>query len=235
MSDLRFSFPACVIAGKGEITPDDVGLMRHHMWPDGITSRYQASMALALHDCCTTHCPEWTAYLVEAIAEFVVWRDSADGDVTGETAGWLLEKVASAGAVHSPAGLEIILHVLDIARNVPGFLSAAALNQLRLALLPEPRGAYARRRLDSRGVTKADLAYLWRILRTAVDRGSVRLARAEQLILGQIDRLADEAENHPGWRDVMLLAEIASRSDDIRATEWLLLDEDIPVTEHAAA
>nr|CAD6605489.1 hypothetical protein RKHAN_01691 [Rhizobium sp. Khangiran2] len=235
MSDLRFSFPACVIAGKGEITPDDVGLMRHHMWPDGITSRYQASMALALHDCCTTHCPEWTDYLVEAIAEFVVWRDSTDGDVTGETAGWLLEKVASAGAVRSTAGLEIILHVLDIARNVPGFLSAAALNQLRLALLPESRGAYAQRRLESRGVTKADLAYLWRILRSAVDRGSIRLARAEQLILGQIDRLADEAENHPGWRDVMLLTEIASRSDDIRATEWLLLDEDIPVTEHAAA
>lgn len=235
MSDLRFSFPACVIAGKGEITPDDVGLMRRHMWPDGIISRYQASMAIALHDCCAAHCPEWTEYLIEAIAEFVVWYDSPDAGVSSESAGWLLERLSDGGAVRSPVGLEIILHVIDIAPRVPGFFSAAALNQLRLALLPEPCGAHALQRPAGRAVTKEDIAYLWRILRRAVDGDTITLARGELLVLGQIERLCETEDNHPGWRDVALLAEMASRSDDVRVGEWLRLDAELPYPDGVAA
>jgi len=235
MSDLRFSFPACLVAGKGQITPDDVGLMRRHMWPEGICSRQQVVMAIALDNCCETRCPEWTTYLVEAITDFVVWRGSADGIVSGETAGWLLEGLAERGAIPSQAGLDILLHVLDVAREVPGFLSAAALNQLRLALLPQPQGAYAQRRSGANAVTKADLAYIWRVLRSALDRGCLRLSRAERLILQAIDRLATPAEHHPGWREMMALAELISQSGGVRTTAWLNVERTIRIGAHHAA
>jgi len=235
MSDLRFSFPACLVAGKGQITPDDVGLMRRHMWPEGICSRQQAIMAIALDNCCETRCPEWTTYLVEAITDFVVWRESADGVVSGETAGWLLECLAERGAIPSQAGLDILLHILDVAREVPRFLSAAALNQLRLALLPQPQGAYAHRRSGENAVTKSDLAYIWRVLRSALDRGCLRLSRAERLILQAIDQLATAADHHPGWRETMALVEFVPQSGDIRTTAWLDVGQAIKTGDHRAA
>ncbi len=208
MSDLRFSFPACVIAGKGEITPRDVGLIRQHMWPEGITSRMQAAMAIALDECCPARCPEWSGFVVEAVAEFVVRRDSRDGSVSGETAGWLLEWVAEGGVVRSRTGLDILLHVLETARYVPDFLSALVLNQVRLALLPEPRGPYARNRVAGGAVTVHDLSFIWRLLRSALDRGRLELSRQEQLVLAAINGLATSEDHHAGWCELMSLAHI---------------------------
>jgi hypothetical protein len=220
MSDLRFSFPACVIAGKGRITPEDVLLLRRHLWPDGLFSRQQVAMALALHDCCPLSCPEWTGYLIESVTAYVVWHESRSGKVSGPTAGWLLEQLAEAGTVRTPVGLDILLHVLDVAASVPNFLSAAVLNQLRLALLPEPLGAYAERRNDAAGITKRDLAFLWRVLRSAVDRGRLNLSRAERLILREIDRLGAPAEHHPGWREMMALTEMVSQDRSLDTGAW---------------
>ena len=225
MSDLRFSFPACVIAGKGRITPEDVLLLRHQLWPDGLCSRQQVAMALALHDCCPLSCSEWTGYLVESVTAYVVWHESRSGKVSGSTAGWLLELLAEAGTVRTPAGLDILLHVLDAATSVPNFLSGAVLNQLRLALLPQPRGAYVERRSDARGITKRDLAFLWRVLRSAVDRGRLNLSRAERLILKEIDQLGAPAEHHPGWREMMALTEMVSQDRSLDTDAWLAFQD----------
>lgn len=219
MSDLRFSFPACVIAGKGRITPEDVGLLRRHLWPEGIRSRQEAVMALALQERCDSHCPEWAIYLVESVTEFVVWRASPTGEVSNETAGWLLEWLTDAGTVWSPVGFDILLHVLDVARSVPSFLSATVLNQVRLALLPIPRGAYARRRTGGHAVSKHDLALVWRVLRSGLDRGTVNLSRAERQILHEIDQLAAPHAHHPGWREMMRLARPETATGDILQVE----------------
>ncbi|MCJ8520610.1 hypothetical protein ABID21_003506 [Pseudorhizobium tarimense] len=230
MSDLRFSFPACVVAGKGEITPDDVGLMRRHMWPEGITSRSQAAMAIALDDVCPLKCPEWTELLVESVTAFVVGDESADGVVTGETAGWLLERLSDDATVRTQTGLSILLHVLETARQVPDFLSATVLNQVRLALLPEPRGPRAQGRGGGTAVTQDDLAFVWRVLRSALDRGAFRLSRGERLVLNAIDRLGSPEEHHPGWVEMIALARLAAEKPTIRTEAWLAL-----VTPHMAA
>ena len=235
MSDLRFSFPACVVAGKGEITPDDVGLMRRHMWPEGITSRSQAAMAIALDDVCPLKCPEWTEFLVESVAAFVVGDESADGVVTGETAGWLLEWLTADATVRSPTGLSILLHVLESAKQVPDFLSAVVLNQVRLALLPEPRGAYAEARNGAGAVTQDDLAFVWRILRSALHRGSLRLSRPERHVLDAIDHLGSPEEHHAGWLEMMALARLASDKPNIRTESWLtLVTPHVPANHQAA-
>ncbi|MCB5202071.1 hypothetical protein LH464_06225 [Neorhizobium sp. T786] len=235
MSDMRFSFPACLVAGKGQITPDDVGHMRRHMWPEGIGNRQQAAMAIALDECCTTRCPEWTAYLVEAVTDFVVWRQPQPGSVSGATAGWLLEGLTDQGAVRTRTGLDILLRVLEAAREVPKFLSVTALNQVRLALLPEPRGAYAYRRRGKNAVTKSDLAFIWRVLRGGVDRGCVHLSRGELLVLQAIDALATPAEHHPGWHKMMALAPKVQPPPAISAKNWLSRSaEEKSVAHHAA-
>lgn len=212
MSDLRFSFPASVIAAKGEITRDDVMLLRCHLWPEGITSRLQASMAIALDACCSAQCPEWRVFLVEAITAFVVGCESPNGEVTGSTAGWLLEWLAERGVLRSKAALDIVLHVLETAHEAPRFLSAMALNQVRLALLPEPVGSYAQGR-DAAGakggaVTAADIAFIWRVLRKSFECGCMHLSRSERLVLAAIDGLARPEEHHPDWRDILAVAQV---------------------------
>lgn len=234
MSDLRFSFPACVIAGKNRITPEDVGLLRRHLWPEGIRSRQHAAMALALHECCDSHCPEWGIYLVEAVTDFVVWRESPTGEVSGETAGWLLEWLTEAGAVRVSAGLEILLHVLEVARAVPAFLSAATLNQLRLAMLPEPRGTYAERRGEGLGVSRDDLAFVWRVLRSGIDRGARDLSPAERRILNDIHLLAAPKDHHHGWRELVTLATNEPKTREVRVDETRIREHSARAKSRAA-
>ncbi|MFN7101365.1 MAG: hypothetical protein ACK4N1_01970 [Pseudorhizobium sp.] len=191
-------------------------------------------MALALHECCDSHCPEWAIYLVEAVTDFVVWRESPTGEVSGETAGWLLEWLTEAGAVRVSAGLEILLHVLEVARAVPAFLSAATLNQLRLAMLPEPRGAYADRRAKGRGVSRDDLAFVWRVLRSGIDRGAGDLSRAERRILNEIHLLADPKDHHQGWRELITLAMNEPETREIRIDEPRTQQRSLSAKSHAA-
>lgn len=235
MSDLRFSFPACVIAGKGRITPDDVTLLHRTVWPDGFRSRQDAAMALLLDECCGDSCPEWNVYLVQAVSDYVVWRELPTSVVSGETAGWLLAMLADHGAIRSQSGLEILLSVLDVARDVPHYLSACALNQVRLAILPQPRGAYAQLRENGSAVVKSDLALVWRVLRSALDRGRLHLSRTERLVLRQIDRIGAVGRHHPGWREMMALAHIASDAADLNARAWLTLEADPDDPEWIAA
>ncbi len=42
MSGFRFSFPACVIAGKGRIAADDILMLRKYAFPDGVRSSEDA-------------------------------------------------------------------------------------------------------------------------------------------------------------------------------------------------
>src|SRR5690606_25796266 len=111
------------------------------------------------------------------------------------------------GTIYSQAGLDIVLRVLDLAGDVPSFLSATALNQVRLALLPEPRGAYAIRRCGDDTVTRSDLAFIWRVLRSSVERGCLNLSNSEKLILQNIDLHAAPRDNQCGWRELMALTQ----------------------------
>lgn len=232
MSGFRFSFPACVIAGKGRIVTDDILMLRKYAFPDGIRSSEDALALFALNDSCPEPSPEWSTYFVESLATYL----TPTGRIDDAKAAWLMRTIAADGAVHSALELELLLHAMEVASDVPESLSAFALDQIRLAFEPGARGAYHAARPASAGITAYDLTYVWRVLRGAMERGRLMLSPLEALVLREIDEMADPEAHHPAWREMIAAVVTYERPKEVlRSGPWLVTDAGHSLTEEAAA
>jgi hypothetical protein len=226
MGGFRFSFPACAIAGKGRIVTDDILMLRRYAFPDGLKSCEDALELLALNETSAEKSPEWVAYLIESMATFIVHGSAPEGIIDENKAAWIMRTISDGGAVRSALELEVLLHAMEIASEVCESLCAFALDQLRLALEPEPRGAYHEARPVSHSITNYDLTYIWRILRGAVDRGRLLLSPLEAAVLKKIDELADPAALQSEWRAMIdPIVTLARPKQSLRDTRWLVVDD----------
>lgn len=108
---------------KPILTREDVaGLMRFG-FGDHSLNREEAEALFALECAPNEKCPEWTAYFVDAITDYVVWQSRPTGVVNTPQAEWLLAQVDRARSVGALAAL---VNVLAEAHRVPMWLAAAA-------------------------------------------------------------------------------------------------------------
>lgn len=222
MKTPNLSEPACSIAGRRRITSDDVLRLRTQMFPKGIATIADAHTLLAIHRACPDQARAWETYFVESLAAFVIDRGH-DGSVDEATCGWLIRVLAGDEEVIATwPEIELVLHIIEMASATPDSLRAFALDQLRLAFRPGASGAYALQRPASRGMTGFDLAYVWRILKSAVDQGRLDPSPAEAMILAEIAALAAFDDSHSGWQQVV--ADLCGSPDG-----------DMPATAVAAA
>ena len=235
MGGFRFSFPACVVAGKGRIATDDILMLRKYAFPDGLKSSEDALELLALNETSIEKSPQWAEYLVESLAMFIVYGSAPTGIIDENKAKWLMRTVAVDGAVKSALELEVMLHAMEVSSEVPESLSAFALDQLRLALEDAPRGAYHEGRPASEGITNHDLIYIWRILRGALERGRLMLSPLEATVLKHIDELADPAALHSDWHEMIASIVTLDRPKHaLRSSRWLMADDQQLLDDAAA-
>ncbi len=203
MSEHRFSFPACVIAGKGRIEAYDVILLRKFAFADGVTTRDQADAMIALHRLCPDQCAEWEAFFIESIAAFAVFEEAPVGRLDEQNATWLIHMFSMDGTVASAAELDMLVHAVELATETAESLSTFLLDQIRRAILPDLDCAHALSRPPAAAVTEYDLALIWRLLRPAVDRGRLLMSPREAAVLYDIDQLTEPSGNHPLWNEMM--------------------------------
>ncbi len=203
MSGIRFSFPACVIAGKGRIDRHDVLILRKYAFPEGVRTYDCALLMLALDEMCPVHCREWEAYFVETLTTFIVETASPRGRLDELKSAWMIRTLGLGGAIERPLQLKFLMHAMERSGDYPDMLTAFALDQLNIALGDRPAGACHAGRPAERRITGHDLDYVWRILRKAVEDGQLRLTALERSVLHAIHYRVRDADNHPGWRELM--------------------------------
>lgn len=228
MSGIRFSFPACVIAGKGRIDRHDLLILRKYAFTNGIRGYDDALLLLALNDMCPVHCEEWPSYFVEQLAVFIVDTAPPRGRLDAAKAAWLIRALALEGRIEHPLQLETLLHAIERAESCPDILSAFALDQLRHKLLAPPELSYGVPAPRHAGITADDMAYVWRLLRCRVDGGRLFISALEASSLAMIDDVIRHRDNHPGWQEVMdYVAGEERHIESLRSHPWLLTDDDI--------
>jgi hypothetical protein len=225
MSGIRFSFPACVIAGKGRIDRHDFLILRKYAFADGVRTYDDALLMLALNDMCPERCDEWPTYFVESLSAFIVDGAAPRGTIGALKAAWLMQTLGLDGAVDDPLHLEFLLHAIERAGSCPDILSVFALDQLRFAFCEKPAGAYGNSRRRQDGIAAKDVAYIWRILRNAVDGGKLMISPLEASILQMIDSLVADRDNHAGWAEIM--EHVAGRrgGSGFRRRPWLRVND----------
>src|SRR5690349_5082963 len=74
----------------GRIRSSDVHHLQRDLLPDGISSRKEAELLLRLDQSVSRADPAFSAWLVAAMVDFVVWGTRPTGSVDRETAEWLV-------------------------------------------------------------------------------------------------------------------------------------------------
>jgi hypothetical protein len=101
---------------RSRINFGDVRRLQRSILPDGVMSREEADLLLALDRSVVKADRTWTDYLVATIVDFVVWVERPTGFVDDDTALWLAETLSSGGALTRTARLI----AREIAREVQG-------------------------------------------------------------------------------------------------------------------
>lgn len=227
-------YPASALAGKHRLAADDVMLLRRHMFAQGLQSFEDASQLIAVHKSAAETSREWDMWFVESIAGFIVARTDPRGALDNCNAGFLIDNLSKAGVIDTQAELELLLHAMEMAVDVPDVLTVLALDQLRLAM-QTGKGVYSDRRMAKRaGISQCDIDFIYRILRGSVHNGKMVLYPSEIAVIEAIDAIVSGEINHPAWYYLIKSISVRDQDGHASAEPWLkMVSADIADCEAA--
>ncbi|HYF54270.1 MAG TPA: hypothetical protein VEA41_08420 [Salinarimonas sp.] len=124
---------------KGRISFGDVRRLQRDILPDGVASRDEVELLLALDRAAPRADRTWSEWLVPAIVDFVVWGERPTGRVEAEAAGWL---TAALGGEAAPTRAARLI-AREIAREADRVDAAVVAFAFETAAAPELEAALA--------------------------------------------------------------------------------------------
>ena len=207
MGELHLGAPVAGLASRNRITPEDVLMLRREIFKDGVVSRGEAESLFALDASCEHRCPEWHAFFIEAICDYIVHQERPRGYVSQDNANWLVRAISRDGTVDSESELEMLVKVIETAQSVPDQLSAFALSQVaKAAIEGEGPLACGRKHLQKGVILEAEVGLIRRILYAYGSGGNAGITRAEAEILFDLNDRTVASRNHPSWDDLFVKA-----------------------------
>jgi hypothetical protein len=102
MSDRSLRAFVAHATDAGRIGSEDVQDLQRNVLPDGVMSREDADLLIALDRSVSDKDPAWAEFLIEAVVAFTVWTTRPTGYVDAETARWLTDSLdGGAGATET--------------------------------------------------------------------------------------------------------------------------------------
>ena len=132
MSELRLSYPACMLAEKNTLTPEDVRLIETRIFPDGLDSTNAVATLLALEHSPAAKCAEWDRFFVRILSDYVVNRMQPCGVLSSNKADWVRRALSRGGHVTSPNEFKALIRFMEFSGADSHILAAFALEQVRI-------------------------------------------------------------------------------------------------------
>jgi hypothetical protein len=177
------------LAADRRMSPEEALRVRKEIFPDGVVSRQEAEVLIALHGRVDQVDTDWTRCFVEALTDHALQSGRHPGHVEDQMAQWLIARFG----VEAPraAELEALLKICELAESTPQSLQAFA--RERVAAF-----------VHGRAIGAADVEYIRRCLYagTAVTDAEIRW-------MFDIDAATDGYEHDPAWRDLFVKAGVA--------------------------
>lgn len=189
LSERPLSYPASVIAGKMRLTAEDIAVLRNHVFVNGITSSQDAFILFSIHDSQVEKSREWSRYFINALATFIVRFCYPQGSMDELNTEWLIAMISRRGVVNSRTELDLLFHVIDIARHVPDRLCHFALEQICIALA-HGDDAWASESDRKMRLQKADVQLASRVMSAIARSGGRELTEKELKSLSRIGVLS---------------------------------------------
>ncbi|MGD9783971.1 MAG: hypothetical protein AB7E80_13500 [Hyphomicrobiaceae bacterium] len=202
--------PVEEMTAHGAIDSTDVFKLRSLLETEGAISAEDADALFAIEATDRAEDRSWVDFFVATIADLIVTQTAPVGYLDEGKARWLTDRIALEGRLESRPRLELLITVIARARYAPPYLSALALDQVRLALADGcgPLGA-ACHEADSvgnigRGIDTFDVELIRRILYAFGGDEALPITAAEAEVLLAIDEVASAkaSDARSEWADL---------------------------------
>ena len=119
---IQFADLARSVATDGQVSPEEMLALRRLGWGDGVITREEAEAIFVINRSLNETSGEWVDFFVEALGEFVLNGSEPRGMCDDEEAQWLIGALDADGRLETMAELELLVRVIEKARNVPDSL-----------------------------------------------------------------------------------------------------------------
>ena len=188
---MKFSFSdfAAALKSGAQISAEDVLAVRRYVWPDGSVSDDEAEVIFELNRLATDPGPEWQAFFIEAMCDYVVNGRPPQGYVDDEASDWLIDQIGRPGSEASEAlELELVVRVLEKALNAPAALKSWALGRIEVATIADGK------------VGEQEEQQLRRLLFACGGDGALAVSADEAETIWRIKDNCLKGDNSPGWK-----------------------------------
>ena len=195
------------VAASGIVGPADVLAVRRAVYGgDCLVSRAEAEAVFAVERARRAHNPDWSAFFIEALSDYILNQELPAGYVSEENAAWLQAEISKRKSPSTDGDLAIVVRVIEQAREVPASFSAFALRMAKETVIYGD-GPDAQGRMHASGrVTDADVAMLQRILWGAGSEGLMAVSREEAEALFAIADATTGADNDAAFEPLFAKA-----------------------------
>ena len=125
---------------RHRINAEYVRLLQDKVFPEGLTSRDEADILIALDRAIEVKDQSWNGALMRLVVDFVVWTSRPTGYVDAETARWLTTSL-SCGSGPTPLAVRIAFAVVTESQRADEILVAFVLRAKRALQGEEGRTA----------------------------------------------------------------------------------------------
>lgn len=201
---MQFADLARSVAADGQISSSEVLALRRLGWGDGLVSPAEAEAIFAINRSVTRPSGEWVDFFVEALGEFVLNGSEPRGMCSEDEAAWLMRAIDHDGRLETMAELELLVRVIERARNVPDSLKHYALRQIEAAVLTGTGPTRCGGELSDRQVTGAECRLMRRLVFASGGHGPAAVTRFEAEMLFRIKDVTRGADNSPEWAQLFV-------------------------------
>lgn len=194
------------ICRRGSIRDTDVTRLRELFYRDAHISEAEAIALFELNDACRVKDPNWAAFFVEALSDYIINEVEPKGYLTVVNADWLIDRITHDTAVQTQTELELLLSVLDGARWCPERLIRFALEQVERAVVEGHGPLRSGVALKAGEIGPADVEILRRAIYAFGGQANIAVTRTEAEVLFRINDETADAENCPEWQEFFVKA-----------------------------
>lgn len=196
---MHFADLARSVAADGDIAPQEILALRRLGWGDGQISPVEAEAIFGINRALVRPSGEWVDFFVEALAEFVLNGSEPRGMCSEEEAQWLMQAIDQDGRLETMAELELLVRLIERARNVPDSLKHYALRQLEAAVLTGTGPTRCGGELSDTHITGAECRLMRRLVFASGGHGPAAVSRFDAEMLFRIKDTTLGADNSPEW------------------------------------
>jgi hypothetical protein len=200
----HFNDIAARVAEDGQISADELSLLRRELWGDGIVSQAEAEALFALNRTLVQRSPEWCDFFVEAIGEIVLNGTEPRLQCSEAEAEWLIGQIDHDGVVESMVELETMVRIIERAQNVPVRLKNYVLDVIEGEVLSGTGPTRCGGALSATHMSAAECRIIRRVIFASGGHGPAAVSRydAEMLFRLKDETLAED--NAAEWDDLFI-------------------------------